>query len=334
LAFFISTPQSAQVWDVLKSDFSHIWSDYWDKVPINSYVIADDEMEFVTDELLKHTRPKDAVLCYSVSIHKKLPLDVSKLATALRDSVSSQEDTPIDSYRFKDAIEYLQKDETVNLDELMFIEWAYLTLFDSYSGERPKTMEMYLSTKPAFFCEVIRMVYKSRTGWQETTQHNDETKSKIATQAYRLLHDWKRPPGVDNGGNFNTDNFLQWLSEVKVICEETGHIEMALYTVGEVLYYCPADEDGFWINKIIAEVLNGKDADRMRDGYSIKTTNSRGAHFVDPSGAPERVLAEKYRSRAELLIDAGFHRFAETLYNLAEQYNREAARTSDREWYD
>ena len=300
LAFFISTPPSAQVWDVLQANFSNIWSNYWEKAPFNRYIIADDEVELVTGELIKHNRPRDAVLCYSVPIHKKLPVNVSKLASALRDSVSSQEDTSIDSYRFKDAIEYLQNDKTVDLDSLLFIEWAYLTFFDSYSGERPKTLELYLSTKPIFFCEVIRMAYKSRTGWQAATPHDDETKSKIATQAYRLLHYWKRLPGADGNGRFNADHFINWLNEVKAICEETGHIEMALYVVGEVLHYCPADEDGFWINKVIAGVLNSIDADRMRDGYSIKTSNSRGSHFVDPTGAPERALAEKYRSRAEI----------------------------------
>jgi len=105
---------------------------------------------------------------------------------------------------------------------------------------------------------------------------------------------------------------------------------MALYAAGEVLYYSPADEDGLWINRAIAEVLNGKESERMRRGYSIKTFNSRGVYSVDPTGVQERALAEKYRTRGDALVGAGFHRFAETLFQLAERYDREAENVSTR----
>ena len=36
--------------------------------------------------------------------------------------------------------------------------------------------------------------------------------------------------------------------------------------------------------------------------------NSRGVHWVDPTGKPESDLAEKYRLQAETLEIAGFHR--------------------------
>lgn len=57
--------------------------------------------------------------------------------------------------------------------------------------------------------------------------------------------------------------------------------------------------------------------------------NSRGVHYVDPTGTPERELTALYRSRAEEIENAGFQRFAVTLHGLADGYDREAERIID-----
>ena len=68
----------------------------------------------------------------------------------------------------------------------------------------------------------------------------------------------------------------------------------------------------------------------MRDSFRLGIYNSRGMHEVDPTGKPERELAEQYRQKAEAVENAGYHRFAGTLRKLAEDYEREAERNIDR----
>ena len=51
--------------------------------------------------------------------------------------------------------------------------------------------------------------------------------------------------------------------------------------------------------------------------------NSRGAYRVIPTAKPEIELAEKFRDKAEDLENAGFHRFAKTLKDLADGYDKE-----------
>ena len=46
--------------------------------------------------------------------------------------------------------------------------------------------------------------------------------------------------------------------------------------------------------------------------------------WVDPTGKPEKELAEKFRSKAEEIENAGFQRFSVTLRDLADSYDREA----------
>ena len=64
----------------------------------------------------------------------------------------------------------------------------------------------------------------------------------------------------------------------------------------------------------------------MRNGFRTGTYNSRGVHYVDPTGKPERELAEQFRSKAEEIENAGFQRFAIILRDLADGYDREAER--------
>jgi hypothetical protein len=72
----------------------------------------------------------------------------------------------------------------------------------------------------------------------------------------------------------------------------------------------------------------------MRVGFRIQLFNSRGVHWVDPTGKSERELAAKYRKQAEEVEAAGYHRLASTLRELAEEYDREEERISSQELSD
>ncbi|EQD58574.1 hypothetical protein B1A_10741, partial [mine drainage metagenome] len=85
-------------------------------------------------------------------------------------------------------------------------------------------------------------------------------------------------------------------------------------------------ERGVWVMEPVARALNGRDAEEMRNGFHTEVFNSRGAHLVNPTGKPERELAELWRQRAESVENVGFARFAATLKDLAKSYDRDADR--------
>ncbi|XKB80906.1 hypothetical protein AAFX43_01015 [Morganella morganii] len=103
-------------------------------------------------------------------------------------------------------------------------------------------------------------------------------------------------------------------------------MEVALINIGEVLIHTPPAPDGLWIHRAVAAALNDREADDMRNGFRTGTYNSRGVHWVDPTGKQERELAEQFRNKAEEIENAGFQRFAVTLRGLADGYDREAER--------
>jgi hypothetical protein len=184
-------------------------------------------------------------------------------------------------------------------------------------------LERRLADDPAFFCEVIRLVFRSRKV-ERPVEEPAELQANLATNAWRLLDGWKTPPGVQKDGTYNGIALTAWLEDVKAACGESGHLEVALTIIGRVLIYTPPDPDGLWIHHSAAIALNAKDANDMRDGFRSGLFNSRGVYAVDPSGQAERDLADMYRMKAEAVEAKGYHRLANSLKELTASYDREA----------
>lgn len=323
--FLRCLPFTVETWDRVSLWLNSAEKEYWSKVNVNPYE-TNDSLEFAIDQLLKYDRPNAAIDCISKIHNSKKPLNQKLTVRALLNAISSKEDLgAMDTFNIIEIIKELQDNTETNPDDLFQIEWAYLPLLDRYQGASPKLLESRLASDPVFFCEAIRLVYRSK---KENKSKIDTTENEkaIATNAWRLLHEWKTPPGTLPDGTFSTGTFKEWLEKVKNFCTESGHLEVALTHVGHVLFYCPSDSEGLWINQAVAEALNSKDAEDMRNGFKTETFNSRGVHWIDPTGKPERELAEQYRQKAHEIENAGYQRFAATIRILAEEYDLEADR--------
>ena len=299
--------------------------EYWSRARVIPYQ-TDGDFKDAIDKLIEYKRPYAAIDCLNRALHAKQPLDRARSVKALLSGLSSVEPSySMDIYNTVEIIKALQKDPDTDPDDLFRVEWTYLPLLEQNQGATPKLLENRLATDPGFFCKVIRLIYRSKKK-EKPDKEPSERDKQIATNAWRLLHDWKTPPGTQADGSFSGEQFLQWFMKTVEACAESGHLEVALTHIGQVLFYCPADPEGLWIDKTAADVLNGKDAERMRNGFRTEAFNSRGVHWVDPTGKPERELAEQCKKKAEDIENAGYQRFAVTLRGLSESYNRDAER--------
>lgn len=299
--------------------------EYWSRAFVDPYQTRSD-IGAAIDKLLEYKRPHAAIDCLNKILHDKQPLDKSRCVKALLAAISSTEPAySMDSYHIIEIIKALQKEPDTDPDDLFQVEWGYLPLLDSHSGASPKLLENRLASYPAFFCEVIRLLYRSKKEEKSEKEPSEQDES-IATNAWELLCKWRIPPGMQPDGVFSHKEFTHWLEHTKEACAESGHLDIALTHVGQVLFYCPPDPQGLWIDQAAADALNGKDAEEMRSGFRSKVINSRGFHSVDPTGKPERELAEQFRRKADEVENKGYQRFAVTLRNLSEFYNRDADR--------
>lgn len=323
--FLSCLPFTKETWERASKYLQTFESEYWTRTGANAYQ-ADGDLAIAIDKLIEFGRPHAAINCLSRMLHDKQPIDSTQCVRALLSALSSSEPShAMDGYNIVELIKFLQVEPEVNQDDLFKIEWAYIPLLDDHRGATPQLLESRLANDPEFFCEVIRLIYRSKKEEQLQREPTEASKA-IARNAWRLLHEWKTPPGTQKDGMFKEEGFTEWLQRVKEACTESGHLDIALNTIGEVLIHTPPDPEGLWIHSVVANALNGRDADNMRNGYRTGMYNSRGVHWVDPSGTPERELANQFRSKAEEVENAGFQRFAVTLRDLADGYVQEAER--------
>jgi hypothetical protein len=308
-------------------------SSYWSKTNANPYE-AKNNLEVAIDRLVKYGRAHAAIQCLKRMRYDKQALDSQQAVRVLQAMMQSSEGTQtMDVRAIVEVIRALQEDPNTNPDDLLRIEWAFLPLLDRHHGAFPKLLERGLADDPVFFCEVIRIVFRS-TKEERPVEEPTEQQENIATNAYRLLSEWRTPPGSQTEGAYDGDALTAWLEAVKATCAESGHLEIALSMVGHVLIHTPPDPDGLWLHHAAATALNARDTGDMRDGFRTALLNSRGAHWVDPEGREEREFATKYRDQAEQLESHGYHRLADSLRELAASYERDAERLASRDLFD
>ena len=308
-------------------------SAYWSRSSANPYD-TDMGIEPAIDKLIEHGRPYAAIWCLYRMLHDQQPFDPGRAVRALLAAVESSENArSTDTYEMEEIIKKLQNEPSTDPEDLFRVEWAYLPLLDRHSGASPKLLERQLANQPGFFCEVIQLVFRSKKE-DRSIEESTEERQKIAKNAYRLLSEWRTPPGCREDGTYDGDSLFAWLDAVRKECSETGHLEVAMTMVGHALIHVPPDPDGLWIHRSAAAALNAKDAGDMRNGFRTELYNLRGVHWIDPTGKPEKELAEKYRMQAEAVEEAGYHRLSTTLRELADSYERDAERILSRKLDD
>ena len=137
----------------------------------------------------------------------KQPIDTNQCVRALLAALSSSEPSyAMDGYHIVELIKFLQAEPSVNQDDLFRVEWAYVPLLDRHRGATPKLLESRLANDPEFFCEVIRLIYRSKRENQRSKETTEESKA-IATNAWRLLHEWKNTSGDTRRWNVQRRTF-------------------------------------------------------------------------------------------------------------------------------
>ena len=108
----------------------------------------------------------------------------------------------------------------------------------------------------------------------------------------------------------------------------TGHWNVAQIQIGHVLTHACEVPNGLWVHEAVAKVLNRRDTDKMRSGFTSELFNQRGVYLYT-AGRGEQKIAQRNREKADALDAKGFSRFATAMRQLAEVYERQAIREAE-----
>lgn len=334
LAFLLLIPSEREGWQRAEALLGNHGASYWACVQMNPWIIDDSgQLLEAAEKLTLHGQPAAAVDCLYVLSHKKASIPMP-LASAVLLGVLRQEEhqRALNQNHVIEVIQWLQQCSSSDSEDLFSIEWSYLQLLNRISGGEPRTLERRLASSPSFFCEVVAAVFRSEKEDKEKDSQPTEAQKRIAQNAYRLLHGWQTLPGSLPDGSFSGPTFVEWLGEAKRLTKESGHFKIAMDQLGQALAHAPPDPGGLWIHKSVATALDAKDVPEMRRAFTTGLFNMRGVHGFS-HGEEERRIAADYRQKAKALSDNGFHRLADSVRQLAESYEHDAQRESERDFF-
>ena len=120
-------------------------------------------------------------------------------------------------------------------------------------------MEKIISSDANRYSEILQLAFKEHS----KVKDDSNIDKNVATNAYRLLHQWKLVPGTKEDGYIDSSKLKIWYENMKDICKKIDRLEVGTSCFGKVLFYSPKDKSGFWIDKTVAEIIN--DNEIIRD---------------------------------------------------------------------
>jgi hypothetical protein len=328
IAYFAAMPFHAAVWRQAAKLLGGAVCEYWTRIWPNVFQANDDLPEAVTCAL-DNQRPDIAVAGINAMRHLKKTIPNELSIRALR-QFAGNEDALLRMHHHElvETIKHLQESPDIDEEEMVWIEFQFLRLLDRFSGGVPIFLERKLASDPNFFHESIMICFRSE---HERDQPNeiDPKKRKMAEHVFRLLHDWKTPPGATKHDTIDETALMNWIQEAKRLCLKSGHWAIAQQTIGHTFAFHPAGLEGMLKNPATAKVLDNAEFDDMRTGFRLALFNERGVHGFS-HGMEELELAIKYRNYAVRYDSAKFTLVAAALRSLADSYERDAEQEGKR----
>lgn len=332
---FTYLPFTPDTWTRVEAGGRSLSKLYWPAIKVWLNVEPEHTLECAL-KLLENDRPFAALRLLRRAMHGKKQVPTDVLMRAFQDAIQKETSvSDIALYELGELIQQLQGRTDADPDALCRIEWEFLSVLDFHRGMAPVVLHRRLAQDPEAFCVFLKLAFRSThdapqsDSDAETENPKNAREEQRASQAYRLLTTWQSCPGVGPDGFVVEADFRQWLAEIKAKCTESGHLKVALSILGRCLAHAPAARDGLWIDTAVAEALNERDADAMRNGMVEKLFGSRGTYGFS-GGAEEERIAQRYRDQAAVVASAGFNRLASQLRQLADTYALQAERDEKR----
>jgi transcriptional regulator with XRE-family HTH domain len=321
-------PQTVDLQERIKLLAAPVQSSYWRTVSLYRLDENGENFDGAIEGLLAHDRAFNAA---ELVVGRKAQIDSGLIVRILDGILATQDrlgtsgnDATMLQFYVEQLFLRLDKDSDFNRDELGRLEWAYLKLLDD-SSRPPASLHHRLSSEPAFFCEVISVVYGAKDTPQEELSDEDRERQKnVASNAYTLLHSWHEIPGtVANSVRYEL--LEKWVREAQKLCDDAGRVEIAEEKIGEVLVHALEDEDGTWPCVSVRRLIEAMRNSHIENGFYIGTLNNRGvtSRGVLDGGELERQEAKRYRSFAKA-VRLQWPRTAAVLERIALSYDATA----------
>lgn len=323
--FLVLAKPERETWQLVSANGPEVEAAYWASVRPAHYVHAEsDDLVFVLRRLLDAKRPRTALQCSQYALER---MGANLLYSALQQFMAGEEpDGPrLESWHLGKMLESLEKSNSIEKMALIQLEFG---LFPALGyGQEAKAAALFagVMAEPSLFKELLCFIYKPEH--RERDEPATDTSRAAATTAWEILHACRRQPGTRVDGSIDPKAFTLFIDETRELCLKADRLTMCEQTLGQILAYAPADEDGTWPFLPARDVLDRSDSEEMRTGFAIGTRNKRGVTSRSPcdGGGQERDLSAYYSCQAKR-IQYAHPNLAATLVKIAQGYEHEGRR--------
>lgn len=325
-------------WAALANGDPHVEEHYWREFPRFRGEITNEQLRTIVGGLRSVGRVAAAVDLLAMSLPKEHDADLADLAAAvleefLEKAGSDKEAAGLQGYDFTRLFEYLDLSPAIDRTRVARLEWAYLPALE-HQGRR-FLLHRAMADDPALFVDLIARMFRARREEGEEEEIEDETPpddaaKNAATNAFRLLYEWRTVPGSDDERRIDGEKLRQWIAQARRQLAERRRTEVGDIYIGHILAHGPTDPDGTWPTRTIRDLIEELRNERVEDGFRTETINSRGvtSRALESGGRQERDLVARYRELADKVTDR-WPRTAILLRALADSYDFDARRGDD-----
>jgi len=280
--------------------------------------------------LLKYGRAAMAVETLSMYAERlRGEIDVEVVVEALRAFASAHDPgiARVSEYDLTRLLDFLRA-HGVSDEEVATLEWKFLPIL-GHDG-RTLSLQRLLARDPATFAAFVNMVFRPAKAKGEPEERPSEQTAETASNAYRVLREWRIVPGTNDEGAVDAAPLQKWLSQARRLLRDADRADIGELQIGEVLAHAPADPDGTFPTPAIRDVLENAPNDRLGRGFVVGLYNKRGVtrRGMTEGGQQEHELARQYDNWAGR-IEATHPRTAGILRSVAESYREEGRRNDE-----
>lgn len=230
---------------------------------------------------------------------------------------------PLSSYDIQNLLDYLQSSD-LDEDRLGTLEWQLLPA--RRVNEQSPILERRLSRDPQFFIEVLSLCFRRKDGIME-----QKAPEAVASNAYRLLREWRIIPGSESvGGEINEEALTGWVAKARALAAGRDRGDIGDILIGEVCAQARQDPDGTWPTLPVRNLIERLANSNIEEGFRTGTYNKRGvvSRSLTDGGKQEYAVAGQFSDWAQRIADR-WPRTASVLRSLAEGYKADGRREDE-----
>ena len=305
-------PFKQETWDFVSRQGQEVQSGYWQEVEPHWERRSPEELNSLSDALLRAGRPFLAFALVKNSLSQIGTQQLKRLLPAMATTRTTETRSLCEDQAYiAEAIRELDRRPETSSDEMAQIEFLYIGALVQFDYGTPN-LARKVCNSPGTFSWAVKTAFKRTDGGEDPPEpilQDSETRHAVARSAYCLLDSLDRIPGTRDDGSIDFDRLRSWVDRVRRACEANGRKAIGDERIGQLL----SRESGTWQGDApsdsVCRVLESIRSDEMGQGFAcgLFNTPNKQLRRQHRGGRQERDIAARYRNyEAKLCFDYPF----------------------------